>query len=144
MQYILAIDQGTSSTKSLIFDAAGQVAARGCTPLQTHYFDHGFVEQEPEEIYRNVLSSVEECIGSFTSNGGNTADIKACGISNQRETFVVWNEAGIPLYNAVVWQCKRSIPVCERLKSEGVEEVVKTKTGLIIDPYFSGTKLIWL
>jgi glycerol kinase len=80
----------------------------------------------------------------FKASGGNLADIKVCGISNQRETFVVWEEDGTPLYNAIVWQCKRSLEICDRLKRQGLEADVKSKTGLIIDPYFSGTKLIWL
>lgn len=143
-RYILAIDQGTSSTKSLIFDEAGQVVAKSYEPLQTYYVEHGFVEQDPEGIYENVLLSAKKCIDTFTGNGGKIADIGACGISNQRETFVVWNEDGKALHNAVVWQCKRSISICERLKREGVEQQVKSKTGLIIDPYFSGTKLMWL
>ena len=142
--YILAIDQGTSSTKTLIFDGAGQVVARSSEPLKTHYADNGYVEQEPEGIYRNVLTSVGKCLGEFAASGGSLHDITVGGISNQRETFVVWNAAGEPLYNAVVWQCKRSIGVCERLKSEGLGPLIRQKTGLFIDPYFSGTKLIWL
>lgn len=142
--YILAIDQGTSSTKTLLFDQDGQVAARASEPLITNYFGDGYVEQDPDEIFRNVLTSVGKCIGSFAAEGGDLKAISACGISNQRETFVVWDEAGTPLHNAVVWQCKRSIQVCERLKAEGLEETVQSKTGLFIDPYFSGTKLIWL
>ncbi|MGI4865352.1 MAG: FGGY family carbohydrate kinase [Janthinobacterium lividum] len=142
--YILAIDQGTSSTKTLLFDEAGQVAARASVPLHTRYYGDGYVEQDPAEIYQNVLASVGQCLAAFTAAGGQLADIKAAGISNQRETFVVWNAAGKPLYNAVVWQCKRSIGVCERLKAAGLEAEVRSKTGLFIDPYFSGTKLIWL
>ena len=141
---ILAIDQGTSSTKTLLFDAEGRVVARASEPLKTNYFGDGYVEQEPDEIFRNVLTSVGKCIGTFAAEGGNLKAINACGISNQRETFVVWNESGEPLYNAVVWQCKRSIGVCERLKADGLEEIIQTKTGLFIDPYFSGSKLIWL
>ncbi|GAB3925479.1 FGGY family carbohydrate kinase [Larkinella terrae] len=142
--YILAIDQGTSSTKTLLFDEQGGVAARALEPLQTRYYGDGYVEQDPDEIYRNVLTSVGKCLGVFAAQGGEFQSIRACGISNQRETFVVWDQTGKPLYNALVWQCKRSIDVCERLKAEGLEEVVKAKTGLFIDPYFSGTKLIWL
>lgn len=142
--YILAIDQGTSSTKTLIFDELGKVVARASEPLKTFYFENGFVEQDPEEILQNVLTSVEKCLLEFKQSGGNTDDIKACGISNQRETFVVWDEKGEPLYNAVVWQCKRSVGVCERLKHDGLQDIIKIKTGLIIDPYFSGSKLIWL
>ncbi|MBW4889378.1 glycerol kinase GlpK [Mucilaginibacter sp. HMF5004] len=144
MQYILAIDQGTSSTKTIVFDNGANIIAKATEPLNTFYMDGGFVEQEPEEILTNVLTSVKNCIAEFEQGGRNITDIKTCGISNQRETFVVWDEAGKPLYNAVVWQCKRSIEVCERLTERGLGQEINTKTGLIIDPYFSGTKLIWL
>jgi glycerol kinase len=142
--YILAIDQGTSGTKTILFDEEGKAVVKITEPLKTYFLEDGFVEQNPDEIYRNVLSSVQKCIEQFKLDGGDVADIKACGISNQRETFIVWNEKGKPLHNAVVWQCKRSIQICERLKNAGLEEQIKDKTGLIIDPYFSGTKLIWL
>lgn len=142
--YILAIDQGTSGTKTILFDEEGKVVAKVTEPLKTYFLEGGFVEQDPEEIFTNVLTSVQKCIKGFKLNGGDTNDIKACGISNQRETFVVWDEKGKPLYNAVVWQCKRSIQICERLKNAGHEDQIKNKTGLIIDPYFSGTKLMWL
>lgn len=142
--YILAIDQGTSSTKTLIFDQEGRVAARASVPLRTFYLDKGFVEQDPEELWQNVLQSVAACLQQFTGAAGNPGHIRACGISNQRETLVVWNREGRPLYNAVVWQCKRSVAICERWKQEGLEPVLKAKTGLVIDPYFSGSKLVWL
>ncbi|WP_242691718.1 FGGY family carbohydrate kinase [Desertivirga arenae] len=142
--FIISVDQGTSSTKTLVFDEKGQVFSRGLAPLKTEYFGDGFVEQDPEGIYQNVLASVRDCIKEFRDKGGQITDIKACGISNQRETFVIWDEAGRPLHNAIVWQCKRSIKICERLKDQGMNEVVQSKTGLIIDPYFSGTKLLWL
>ena len=144
MQYILSIDQGTSSTKTIIFDERGKPIAKGTAPLKTYFSDGGFVEQDPEEIYQNVLSSIEKCLAEFKAGGGQLDDIATCGISNQRETFVVWDDSGKPLHNAVVWQCKRSVKICEQLKNEGFEEAIKTKTGLIIDPYFSGSKLIWL
>ena len=142
--YILSIDQGTSSTKTIIFDEEGKAIAKGSEPLRSYFSEGGFVEQQPEEILQNVLTSVEKCLGEFKSKGGDVKNIKACGISNQRETFVVWDEKGKPLYNAVVWQCKRSVKICERLRKEDLEEKIKSKTGLIIDPYFSGTKLVWL
>nr|WP_294902386.1 glycerol kinase GlpK [uncultured Lacibacter sp.] len=143
-KYILAIDQGTSSTKSLIFDAKGQAVAKGSENLQTHYFGSGFVEQEPEVIYQNVLASVTKCLQDFVEKGHRTTEIAGIGISNQRETFVVWDKEGKPLHNAVVWQCKRSVQICEELKQQGLSEQVNQKTGLVIDPYFSATKLIWL
>lgn len=142
--YILAIDQGTSSTKTIVFDANGKAVARASEPLKTFYKDAGFVEQEPGDVYKNVLASVEKCLREFEAKGFSVDDIKACGISNQRETFVLWDEVGMPLHNAVVWQCKRSVSVCERLKEEGLQSLVQSKTGLLIDPYFSGSKVIWL
>lgn len=142
--YILSIDQGTSSTKTVIFNEEGKPVYKASESLKSYYQEGGLVEQRPEEIYRNVLQSVGKCIGMFKTDGGDLKDIKVAGISNQRETFLVWDENGNSLHNAVVWQCKRSINVCERLKNEGLEEIIRKKTGLIIDPYFSGTKLIWL
>jgi glycerol kinase len=143
-KYILAIDQGTSSTKSLIFDAEGKAIAKGAENLHTHYSDNGFVEQDPEAIYQNVLASVQKCLQQFTENGFDAKDIAGIGISNQRETFVVWDKDGKPLHNAVVWQCKRSVQICEDLKQKGLSQTINQKTGLVIDPYFSATKLIWL
>ncbi len=143
-KYILAIDQGTSSTKSLIFDDRGQAIAKGSEDLHTHYLPNGFVEQEPEVIYQNVLTSVNKCLAQFAEQGFDKNDIAAIGVSNQRETFMLWDKDGKPLHNAVVWQCKRSAQICEELKQKGLLQTVKQKTGLIIDPYFSATKLIWL
>jgi glycerol kinase len=143
-KFILAIDQGTSSTKSLIFDEKGEAIAKGTENLHTHYLDNGFVEQEPEVIYQNVLASVKKCLDQFEEKGFDQKDIAAIGISNQRETFVVWDKNGKPFYNAVVWQCKRSVQICEHLKQKGLSQTVNEKTGLVIDPYFSATKLIWL
>ena len=142
--YILAIDQGTSSTKSLVFDDSGQAVAKGSENLHTHYLAGGFVEQEPEVIYQNSLSSVQKCLQQFAGKGMNTDDIVAIGISNQRETFMLWDKTGKPLHNAVVWQCKRSVQICEEIKQKGLSHTIKQKTGLVIDPYFSATKLIWL
>ncbi len=142
--YIIAIDQGTSSTKTIIFDSLGKAKFKATEPLKTHYLEGNRVEQEPEVIYKNVLTSVKKCLDGFSLSGGNINLIKACGISNQRETFVLWDKTGMPLYNAVVWQCKRSIAVCDKLRDEGLESKINQKTGLIIDPYFSGTKVIWL
>ncbi|CAN5434140.1 glycerol kinase GlpK [soil metagenome] len=143
-KYILAIDQGTSSTKSLIFNDKGEAIAKGSEPLNTNYLNDGFVEQDPEDIYQNVLASVKKCLQDFNDKGFDVEDITAIGISNQRETFVIWDKEGKPLHNAVVWQCKRSVQICEALKEKGLSETIQQKTGLVIDPYFSSTKLIWL
>lgn len=142
--FVLAIDQGTSSTKTVIFSEKGRVVARGSEPLHTMYLDGGLVEQDPQEIYENVLTSVAKCIADFTAKGGRIEDIRSCGISNQRETFVLWDKEGKPLHNAVVWQCKRSTGVCEQLREKGLEEIIRQRTGLLADPYFSGSKVIWL
>jgi len=115
-KYILAIDQGTSSTKTLLFDEAGIAIAKGSEPLHTSYHDNGFVEQDPEEICQNVLLSVEKCLQQFKGKGFDPNNIAAIGISNQRETFVIWDKNGKPLHPAIVWQCKRSVQVCEDLK----------------------------
>lgn len=141
---LLAIDQGTSSTKALLIDEKGRVVYKASEPLKTYFLEENWVEQDPEGIYQNVLLAIKSCLEGFRSEGGNTQSIKACGISNQRETFIIWDKEGKPLYNAVVWQCKRSIEVCARLEREGLAAKIKQRTGLIIDPYFSGSKVIWL
>jgi glycerol kinase len=142
--YVIAIDQGTSSTKTVIFNEQGIAVAKGSEPLTTYYLEHGFVEQDANEIYENVLRSVKKCLNDFQKKGGNVHDLKSCGISNQRETFVLWDNSGKPLHNAVVWQCKRSTQVCDLLQQNGLGPKIKEKTGLLIDPYFSGTKVQWL
>lgn len=143
-KYILAIDQGTSSTKTILFDESGLAAAKGSVDLKTNYFDNGFVEQNPEDIYQNVLDSVRLCLSNFTNLGLHLTDIVSCGISNQRETFVLWDKDGKALAPAVVWACKRSINICSDLIEKGQNDFIKQKTGLLLDPYFSGTKLLWL
>ncbi|RPA69327.1 glycerol kinase GlpK [Cyclobacteriaceae bacterium YHN15] len=144
-RFILAIDQGTSGTKTIIFDQDANLVCKASAPLASLFLDHGFVEQDPEQIYFNVLSSVQKCMLKFLESGYSKKDIACIGISNQRETFVLWNEESKALHNAVSWQCKRSLEICERLKNDKkLETDIKQKTGLIIDPYFSGSKLIWL
>ncbi len=144
MSFILAIDQGTSSTKTLVFDAQGQVVSRASEPLKTHYFGEGFAEQDPEGIFQNAMSSVKKCLADFQAKGHSLTSIAAVGISNQRETFILWDEQGKPLHNAVIWQCKRSVKICDQLRERGLGDSIHEKTGLLIDPYFSGSKLMWL
>ena len=141
-QQILAVDQGTSGTKAVVFDREGRIVSKAASALNSLYPRPGFVEQDPLEIYRNVLESVGRCLADAGGNGG--ASLRACGLSNQRETFLLWDDQGQPLCRAIVWQCKRSIAICGRLKQSGLEEEIRRRTGLIVDPYFSGTKLIWL
>ena len=144
MSFILAIDQGTSSTKTLVFDAQGQVVSRASEPLKTHYFGEGFAEQDPEGIFQNVMSSVKKCLADFQAKGHSLTSLATVGISNQRETFILWDEQGKPLHNAVIWQCKRSVKICDQLRERGLGNTIHEKTGLLIDPYFSGSKLMWL
>ncbi|MHC4556098.1 MAG: FGGY-family carbohydrate kinase [Planctomycetota bacterium] len=143
--FILAVDQGTSATKTVVFDSQGRIVAQATEPLKSYFPQPGFVEQDPLEIYQNVLASVKKCLNEYLETVSlDLSKIKTCGISNQRETFLLWDHAGQPLSNAVVWQCKRSVEICGRLKKSGLEQEVNKRTGLIIDPYFSGTKIIWL
>jgi len=143
--FILAVDQGTSATKTVVFDTRSRIVAQATEPLKSYFPQPGFVEQDPLEIYQNVLASVKECLNQYREAvSQDMAKIKTCGISNQRETFVLWDHSGQPISNAVVWQCKRSVEICNRLKKSDLEKEVKSRTGLIIDPYFSGTKIIWL
>ena len=143
--YILAIDQGTSSTKTIVFDRDGNAAAAASEVLKTDYGPDGTAEQSPEEIYKSVIYAVTAVVEKLEKDFGvSRTEISCAGIANQRETFVLWDEYGVPLYNAVVWQCKRSVDICGEIKQTGIEEEVRSRSGLIIDPYFSGTKVIWL
>jgi glycerol kinase len=143
-QYILAIDQGTSGTKAVLFDRQGQIAAKAICPIHSFFPQPGFVEQDPEELYQSVLAAAGNCLRAFREKGKKGPEVAACGISNQRETFLLWDPSGCPLTRAIVWQCKRSVDVCTRLKGTDLAEEVQNRTGLLMDPYFSGTKLIWL
>lgn len=143
--YILSIDQGTSGTKAIIFSEKGEVVSKATEPLKSYYPEVGFVEQDPEEIYRNVIAAVGKCYSNFRqSYPESDHNLISCGISNQRETFVVWDQDGKPLHNAVVWQCKRSSEICTQLEEQQLGDMITSKTGLIIDPYFSATKVSWL
>ncbi|MFV0564290.1 MAG: FGGY family carbohydrate kinase [Flavobacteriaceae bacterium] len=143
--YILSIDQGTSGTKAIIFDSKGNIITKTTAPLKSIYPQLGFVEQNPEAIFQSVIDAVKSCVTAFEqTHPGETNKIISCGISNQRETFVIWDKNGTPLHNAVVWQCKRSVSICENLKQANLENIVNNSTGLTIDPYFSASKVIWL
>jgi glycerol kinase len=142
---ILAIDQGTGGTKTVLFNAEGEVVGKATVPLRSVYPQVGFVEQDPQDLIDNVLRSARQCMGEAKKVDPQAPErVAAVGISNQRETFLLWDEEGNPICNAVVWQCKRSVPICERFKGTSVEAEVRARTGLIIDPYFSGAKLTWL
>jgi glycerol kinase len=141
--FILAIDQGTSGTKAIVFDRDGRIVAEVTEPLTSLFPSPGFVEQDPVAIYRNVLAAVKTCLNRFRANvSPDLTQIRCCGISNQRETFCMWTAAGAPLCHAVVWQCKRSVEICTP-QGSSIEQDVIQRTGLIMDPC-SGPKLIWL
>ena len=137
--HILAIDQGTTSSRSIVFDRSGQPIATSRRELGQHYPHAGWVEHDPEDIWRDVLATAREAIASAG------VAIAAIGIANQRETVVVWDRTtGIPVHRAIVWQDRRTAGACETLRASGVEEVVRGRTGLLLDPYFSATKLAWI
>jgi glycerol kinase len=143
-KFILSIDQGTSATKVLVFNNKGIAIAKGEAKLHTNYKDNGFVEQDPNAIYESVLIAIKNCTKAFIKLGFDKQQIVSIGISNQRETFVLWDNSGKPLCNAIVWQCKRSVNVCKNLQKQQLDKTIHQKTGLFIDPYFSATKIIWL
>ena len=144
-KYILAVDQGTSGTKCIVFSPEGEAVASASVPLETVYGRDGTVEQDPEGIYRGTVSAVGAAVVIFEAELGVPRERIACaGIANQRETFVLWDRSGVPLYDAVVWQCKRSVGICTELEEGGAEGPIRERSGLIADPYFSGTKAAWL
>ncbi|MGO8846842.1 MAG: glycerol kinase GlpK [Methylocella sp.] len=136
---LLAIDQGTTSTRSLLFDSSGRLLATAQREFAQSYPHPGWVEHDPQTIWRDVLHTAREVIAK------SNAPVAAIGIANQRETTVVWDRAdGAPIYPAIVWQDRRTAAACERLRQEGAEALVRARTGLLLDPYFSATKLAWI
>src|SRR5262245_36268076 len=132
--YVLAIDQGTTSSRALLFDAECQVAGVAQHEFTQHFPRSGWVEHDPEEIWRSVLETACEAVVA----AGGARNIVGIGISNQRETSVIWERAtGRPIYNAIVWQDRRTADACETLRSAGHEATVATNAGLLLDPYFS-------
>jgi glycerol kinase len=139
VKHLLAIDQGTTSTRSLLFDASGRLLASAQREFLQSYPQPGWVEHDPQTIWRDVLHTAREVIAK------SHVQVAAIGIANQRETTVVWERAnGTPIYPAIVWQDRRTTAECERLQREGVEALVRARTGLLLDPYFSATKLAWI
>ncbi len=140
--YIMAIDQGTTGTTVLLVDRAGSVAARGYREFAQIYPQSGWVEHDPEAIWASTLGAIDEALAKAGSNGHQVA---AIGITNQRETTLLWErESGRAVHNAIVWQCRRTAPFCRALKERGLESLYRRKTGLVLDPYFSGTKVAWI
>ncbi|MEJ6951808.1 glycerol kinase GlpK [Natronospora cellulosivora (SeqCode)] len=141
-KYILAIDQGTSSSRAIIYNKQGIEIGKAQKEFKQIYPISGWVEHNPEDIWRSVIDVIEEAL----KRAEITADqLSAIGITNQRETTVIWDKyTGKPVYNAIVWQCRRSTEICHNLKKSGLESFFKNKTGLLLDPYFSATKIKWV
>ncbi|MCX7845828.1 MAG: glycerol kinase GlpK [Dictyoglomaceae bacterium] len=142
-EYIISIDQSTSATKGILYNTKGEIYAENSISHKQYYPKPGWVEHDPEEIYINTLEVIKNLITQI--EGNNTKNIIGLTITNQRETVVVWDrKTGKPVYNAIVWQCIRGKEICEELKNRGIEEEIKRKTGLILDPYFSASKIKWI
>jgi glycerol kinase len=142
MKYILALDQGTTSSRAILFGHDGNIVGVAQHEFNQVYPDTGWVEHDPFEILTSQLSSAIEVLGRA---GVRPSDVVALGITNQRETTIVWDrESGKPIYNAIVWQDRRGAPLCRKLADDGAEDTIRQKTGLLIDPYFSATKIAWI
>ena len=140
--YLLALDQGTSSSRSIVFDVQGQVVAKAQREFRQIYPQPGWVEHDPMDLWQTQLATGREALAKA---GLAASDIASIGITNQRETTLVWNRrTGQPIYNAIVWQDRRAEPACTELRARGLEATFRAKTGLILDAYFSGTKLKWI
>jgi len=141
-KYVLAIDQGTTSSRAILFDEAFRIASVAQREFAQHYPRSGWVEHDPEDIWQTTLTTCRESIECVNAKPG---DIAAIGITNQRETTLVWDrETGRPIHRAIVWQDRRTADICTSLKKAGHEPAIREKTGLLLDPYFSGTKIAWL
>ena len=141
-KYILALDQGTSSSRAIVFDHEGRICATAQKEFPQHFPKPGWVEHDPKDIWSSEASVIAEAITSMGINGLNIAGI---GITNQRETTIVWDaETGAPVYNAIVWQDRRTSEYCDSLKEQNLTGFIREKTGLIIDAYFSATKIRWI
>ncbi len=142
MIHILAIDQGTTSTRAIVFDGAMKPAAIAQEEFPQHFPASGWVEHDPEDLWNTTLATMRAALGKA---GLEAQAIAAIGITNQRETTLVWErESGKPIYNAIVWQDRRTADFCAELRGEGFDATITAQTGLLADPYFSGTKLKWL
>lgn len=141
-KYILSLDEGTTSARAILFDKSGVPVSVSQREFTQIYPQPGFVEHDPMEIYSAQYSALSEAI---TKIGASPKDIAAIGVTNQRETVIIWEkDTGKPIYNAIVWQCRRTAPICEELKEMGLEDYIISKTGLKIDAYFSATKIKWI
>src|SRR5258708_26124829 len=142
MRYVLALDQGTTSSRAILFDERGAPVSAAQREFRQIYPDLGWVEHDPKEIFRTQRDVAREVVQKAKVS---LNDVMAVGITNQRETTLLWDrQTGEPLHNAIVWQDRRTAAMCDELKLVGAQSLVAERTGLVIDPYFSGTKLAWL
>jgi glycerol kinase len=140
--YVLALDQGTTSTRAIVFDKEQVIRGSAQEEFPQHYPASGWVEHDPEDLWRTALATMQAALAKA---GLAARDIAGVGITNQRETAVVWDRrSGRAVYNAIVWQDRRTADLCARLREEGTEPLVRQRTGLLLDPYFSGTKIAWI
>ena len=141
-RYVVALDQGTTSSRAILFNRSGDILAKAQYPFRQIYPQPGWVEHDPMDLWNMEKQALAEVVDTAHIDPKRVA---AIGITNQRETTILWDRAtGVPVYNAIVWQCRRTAAICDRLKADGLEELVAKKTGLLIDAYFSGTKIRWL
>lgn len=141
-KYVMALDQGTTSSRAIIFDKQGNIIAKAQNEFEQIYPHAGWVEHDPLAILYSQFQAMASCL---ENSDVEPSDIAGIGITNQRETTILWDrQTGNPVYNAIVWQCRRTADYCEKLKEEGLEEYIKEHTGLLIDAYFSGTKIKWI
>lgn len=132
--YVLALDQGTTSSRAILFDQAGQVVAVGQKEFRQIYPQPGWVEHDPDDIWHSQWQAIQECLNKSQVP---ISQIQAIGITNQRETTIVWNKnTGQPIYNAIVWQCRRTAGYCDTLREQNLSDTFRKKTGLVIDAYF--------
>lgn len=141
-KYIVALDQGTTSSRTVVLDQDANIVSVSQREFTQFYPQAGWVEHDPMEIFATQSATLAEALGK---TGINSEQVAAIGITNQRETTIVWNKkTGVPVYNAIVWQCRRTADICEDLKQRGLEDYIRDNTGLVLDPYFSGTKVKWI
>ena len=145
MALLLALDQGTSSSRSIVFDERGQILASAQQEIRQHYPQPGWVEHDPLELWRTQRDTAAQALRQLAEQGHDLTQLRGAGITNQRETTVLWRrDTGQPVARAIVWQDRRTEPQCAQWREQGLADTIRQKTGLIIDPYFSGSKLQWL
>ena len=141
-KYIIALDQGTTSSRAIVFDKEQNIIGISQKEFTQIYPKEGWVEHDPVEIWATQYGVLQEVIAKTNVDRD---EIAAIGITNQRETTIVWEKStGKPIYNAIVWQCRRTADICDNLKANGWEDYIKKNTGLVVDAYFSGTKIKWI